>query len=409
LNLPFSTDLYAKETQLRRIFRIGIPILVIICLVGGAVLLVMQKKKDLGQTRAFGARPRPVTVALAEKGDLALEKEYLAVVEPFHEARVAARVTAAVENIRVDEGNRVKAGEVLAELDAKEVEHAIDASSARIEQAEAELSGSRATVEALKESHQYWQAEKKRALTLAEKGAIAESEAQQTAEKAADVRGKLTAAREKTVAIEKQIHAFKKQKAELLTRRGYYTIESPFDGIVTERLADPGDMATPSKTLFTVQDQSRLKIAFDVPQKDLPEVHQGLIAAFEVNGDMQKAEIRIMEPAMDKAKMMRAEIWPETAIAAGLVPGAYLPVAVIVENLKDVILIPASALIEGPQGRTHVFTVKDKTLSAKPVQLLGRIADRAAIKGIDAETQVVKNTYLGWAALSSGEKVEVVQ
>lgn len=394
---------------MRRIVRLGILILALICLIGGGLFLVKQKKKELGQTRAFGSRPRPVTVALAEKGDLALEKDYLAVVEPFNEARVSARVTAAVENIRVDEGDRVKAGEVLAELDAKEVEHAIDAVSARIEQAEAELAGSRATVEALKESHQYWQAEKKRALTLAEKGAIAESEAQQTAEKAADVRGKLTTARKKTVAFEKQIDALKKQKAELRTRRGYYTIKSPFDGIVTERLADPGDIAAPSKTLFTVQDQSRVKIAFDVPQKDLPDVHKGLAAAFEVNGGQQKAEIRLMEPTVDKAKMMRAEIWPEETAAAGLVPGAYLPVAVIVEKLKDVILIPASALIEGPQGRTHVFTVKDKTLSAKPVQLLGRIADRAAVKGIEAETQVVKNTYLGWAALSSGEKVEAGQ
>lgn len=394
---------------MRRSIRIGIPVLVIICLVAGGIFLVKQKKKELGQTPAYGARPRPVTVAVTEKGDLTLEKDYLAVVEPFHEARVSARVTAAVEDIRVDEGDRVKAGEVLAELEAEEVEIAVDVLSSRIEQTRAELSGSRATVEALKESHQFWQAEKKRALNLVEKGAISESEAQQTAEKAADVRGKLTAAQEKSVAIEKQIDALKKQKAELRTRRGYYTIKSPFDGIVTERLADAGDMAAPSKHLFTVQDQSRLKIAFDLPQKDLPEVHKGLAAAFEVNGRQQKADIRLMEPAMDKAKMMRAEIWPEAAAAAGLVPGAYLPVAVIVENLKDVILLPASALIEGPQGRTHVFTVKNKILSAKPVQLLGRTADRAAVKGIDAKTQVVKNTYLGWAALSSGEKVEAVQ
>ncbi|MFO7860072.1 MAG: efflux RND transporter periplasmic adaptor subunit [Desulfosalsimonas sp.] len=394
---------------MRRSIRIGIPVLVIICLVAGGIFLVKQKKKELGQTPAYGARPRPVTVAVTEKGDLTLEKDYLAVVEPFHEARVSARVTAAVEDIRVDEGDRVKAGEVLAELEAEEVEIAVDVLSSRIEQTRAELSGSRATVEALKESHQFWQAEKKRALNLVEKGAISESEAQQTAEKAADVRGKLTAAQEKSVAIEKQIDALKKQKAELRTRRGYYTIKSPFDGIVTQRLADPGDMAAPSKNLFTVQDQSRLKIAFDVPQKDLPEVQQGQTAAFQVKGDMQKAEIRLMEPAMDKAKMMRAEIWPEATGAAGLVPGSYLPVAVIVENLKDVVLIPASALIEGPQGRTHVFTVKDNTLSANPVQLLGRAADRAAVKGIDADTQVVKNTYLGWAGLSSGEKVEAVQ
>lgn len=394
---------------MKRLFRIGIPIIVIICLLGGAMLLVKQKKKELGQTPAYGVKPRPVTVAVAEKGDLALEKEYLAVVEPFNEARVSARVTAAVENIRVDEGDRVKAGAVLAELDAKEIEHAVDALSSRIEQAEAELAGSRATVKALEKSHDYWQAEKKRALTLAEKGAIAESDAEQTAEKAADIRGKLTAAREKSVALEKQIEALKKQKDELLTRRGYYTLKSPFDGIVTGRLADPGDMAAPSKTLFTVQDPSGVKIAFDVPQKDLPEVHKGLTAAFTVNGGMQKAEIRLMEPALDKAKMIRAEIWPDRSAADGLNPGAYLPVTVMVEQLTDVILLPASALIDGPQGKTHVFTVKDKTLSAKPVQLLGRAADRAAVRGIDAETQVVKNTYLGWATLSSGQKVEVVQ
>ncbi|MBA2880914.1 RND family efflux transporter MFP subunit [Desulfosalsimonas propionicica] len=395
---------------MRRGFRIGIPILVIICLVGGAILLVKQKKKDLGQTPAYGLKPRPVTVAVAEKGDLALKKEYLAVVEPFNEARVSARVTAEVEDIRVDEGDGVKAGEVLAELDAKEVEYAIDAVSSRIEQARAELSGSRATVEALRESYAYWRAEKKRSRALSEKGAISKSEAEQTAQKAADIKGKLTAAQTKSSAIERQIDALKKQKAELFTRRGYYTIKSPFDGIVTGRLADLGDMAAPAKTLFTVQDPSGVKIAFDVPQKDLPEVQKGLKAAFEVNGGMQKAEIRLMEPALDKAKMMRAEIWLDRAAAAGLDTGAYLPVTVKVAQLTDVILLPASALIEGPQqGRTHVFTVKDKTLSAKPVQLLGRTADRAAVRGIDAKTQVVENTYLGWATLSSGEKVEVVQ
>ncbi|MFO7750090.1 MAG: efflux RND transporter periplasmic adaptor subunit [Desulfobacteraceae bacterium] len=394
---------------MKRIFRIGILVLAVICLVGGAMLLVKQKKKELSQTTAYGVKPRPVTVAKAKRGGMTLEKQYLAVVEAVRQADISARVTAVVEEIRVDEGDRVKAGAVLAKLDAKEVEHAVDAVSARIEQAAAELSGSRATAKAMEKSHDYWQAEKKRDMTLAEKGAIAESEAQQTAEKAADIRGKRTAARKKSVALEKQIDALKKQKAELLTRHGYYTLKSPFDGIVTMRLSDTGEMAAPSTPLFTVQDRSGVKLAFDVPQKDLPEVHQGLTAGFKVNGDRQNAEIRLMEPAMDKAKMMRSEIWLDSATAAGLVPGAYLPVTVMVKQLTDVTLLPASALIEGPRGRTHVFTVKEKTLSSTPVRLLGRTADRVAVRGIDGETEVVENTYLGWATLSSGQKVEVVQ
>ncbi|MFW5874644.1 MAG: hypothetical protein ACOCUC_00265 [bacterium] len=56
---------------MRRSVRIGIPVLVVICLIGGGFFLVKQKKKELGQTPAYGARPRPVTVAAAEKGDLA--------------------------------------------------------------------------------------------------------------------------------------------------------------------------------------------------------------------------------------------------------------------------------------------------------------------------------------------------
>lgn len=394
---------------MRRFFRIAIAVLAILCLLGGGIFLLKQKKKELSQTPAYGTRARPVTVAKAKKDDLRLEKQYLAVVEPVRQADVSSRVTAVVESIRVDEGQRVKTGDVLAELDAREVEYTIEAASSRIEQARAELAGNRATVRALEKSHKYWQAEKKRALALTEKNAISDSDAEQTAERAADIRGKLTAAREQSRAIEKQIQALEKQKAELAARRSYYTLTSPFDGVVTRRLADPGDMAAPSKNLFTVQDRSGVKLAFDVPQKDLPEVHQGLPAVFKINGGTQKAEIGLMEPAMDKAKMMRAEIWLDRAAAAGLVPGAYLPVTISVAQLEDVILLPASALIEGPQGRTHVFTVKDKTLSATPVQLLGRAADRAAIRGIDADTQVVKNTYLGWATLSSGQKVEVVE
>lgn len=394
---------------MQRFFRIGMPVLVIICLIGGAIFLVGQKKKELARTPAYGARPRPVTVALAEKGDLALEKQYLAVAEPSRQADISARVTAVVEDIRVDEGDRVKAGDVLARLEAEAIGHAIDAAAARVEQAAAELAGSRATVKALETSHEFWQAEKKRALALVEKAAISESEAQQTAEKAADVRGKLAAAREKSRSIKKQINALKKRKAELLTRRGYYTLTSPFEGVVSRRLADPGDMAAPSKNLFTIQDLSGVKLAFDVPQKDLPDIHKGLTAVFKVHGKTRKAEIQLMEPALDKARMMRAEIWLDGTAAEGIDPGAYVPVTVIVEQLEDVVLLPASALIEGPQGRAYVFSVEEEKLSAKPVRLLGRAADRVAVEGIDAETQVVRNTYLGWATLSSGQKVEAVQ
>ena len=394
---------------MRRGTRTTIVLLVLFLLIGGGVFLLQQKKKELSQVSQYGGQPRPVTVAQAEKGDLRIEKEYLAVVEPFEEARISARVTAEIQRIAVDEGDQVEAGSVLAELDAEEIEHRIESAEANIEQARADLSANRATVRALEKSHDYWQAEKKRDSALADKGSMSRAEAEKTAEQAARIQGELAAARQKSRAIRKKIEALRQQKAELSARRGYYTLTSPFAGRVSERGADAGDMAAPGKTLLVVQDQSRLKIAFDIPQKDLPEVNKDKTVAFSVGGQSRKAPISVMHPALDKAKMMRAEAWLDRQASAGLSPGAYLPVSVSVKQLDNVILVPESALIEGPKGKRHVFAVTGDRLTAQPVRVLGRAPDKVAVEGIDAGTLVVENTYLGWATLSSGDKVEAVR
>lgn len=394
---------------MKRGFRIGLVLLVIVLLIAGGVFLIQQKKKELKTTGAYGLRPRPVTVAAAKKGNLTIKNEYLAVVEPFEEARVSARVTAEVKQVLVDEGDRVEAGSVLAKLDAEEIEHRIASAEAAIEQAKADLSANRATVQALETSNDYWQAEKKRDRALADKGAISQVQAEKTAEKAADIKGKLAAARQKSRAIQKRIQALEQQKAELAARRGYYTLKSPFSGRVSRRDADAGDLATPGKTLFVIQNQNRVKISFDVPQKDLPEVNKGQKVSFFAGGHTRNISISVLHPALDKAKMMRAEAWPDQQAAAGLTPGAYLPVSVRIKNLDNVTLVPASALIAGPEGTDHVFAVTGGSLTAKPVEVLGRSADGVAVEGIDAGTPVVENTYLGWATLSSGEKVEAVK
>lgn len=123
-------------------------------------------------------------------------------------------------------------------------------------------------------------------------------------------------------------------------------------------------MAAPSENLFTVQDQSGVKLAFEVPQKDLPRVNKGMAVVFNVNNRTRKAEIHLMHPALDKAKMMRAEVWPEPDIAASLTPGAYLPITVSIKKLENVVLVPESALIAGPEGKGHVFAAADGSLTA---------------------------------------------
>ncbi len=399
----------AYRVNMRKTIRSITPLVLVAAIAAGAMLLVRNKEAQLEQTPAFSDRPRAVAVTTAGPGELTVTRDYLAVVEPFEEARLSARVTANVISALVDEGDLVRASDVLLELDSEEIEHSIAAVKARIEEAAANLAGNRATIEALVESNQFWQTEKQRDQKLAANGSIPGSEAEQTAQKAAEVKGNLEAARQKTQAISSQTEALKKQQAELETRRRYYRITSPIAGVVTSRTVDPGDQAAPGKMLVEVQDRKRLKLTFDVPQQDLPEIREGLPVNFEVNGVSRSAEISLVYPALNKAKMLRAEAWLDRE--AGPVPpsGAYLPLQVVVKRIIGGVLLPASALIQGPDGASHVFAVEDGKLAARQVEVLGRADDTAAVTGISGGTRLVQNTYLGWATLSSGEKVEAIQ
>jgi RND family efflux transporter MFP subunit len=394
---------------MRRSLRLALPVLVLAALILGAVLLVQNKRQELTRAPEYGAEPRPVTVTEAEKGDLRLTREYLAVVEPDKEAAIAPRVQAEVEEVRVDEGDAVSRGDVLLRLDSAETRHRLKEVRARISEARAELSGNRATIRALEESWRFWQAERDRARSLEDKGSLSSSEAESTAQKAAEVRGNLESAREKSQAIRSRIRSLEQQKEAVESRLGYYTLKSQISGVVAERRVDPGDMASPSQTLLRIQTTDNLRLAFDAPQKDLPEIRAGMNCTFTVRGEKRSASISLMHPSLNKARMMRAEVQLQGRAERGLDPGMYVPFSVVLETLRDATLVPRSSLIPSPEGQKHVFAVEQGRLEPRAVEVLGASGDRAAVSGIDPGVSLVENTFLGWARLSSGEKVEAVR
>ncbi len=395
--------------RLKNFVRILLLIIVLGALGIGALLLIRGKKDDNRDAPEFKLKPRPVTVTRAEKGRLTEKRSYLAVVEPHRTAHISARVTAPVTQVHCDEADRVEKGEALVTLDGQETKHRIDAVKAQIQQARADLDANRETIEAQKSSVRYYKAEAQRYRRLAEQNAVPESEAEKAEEKQADIRGRLNASKEKSEAIQHRIAALKQQVAELQTRLGYYTIKSPFSGVVTDVEVDPGDMTSPQTTIVNVEDRSSVKLTFDVPQSDLPVVSTGLPVRFGSDGTTREAMISLMYPSLNPARMMRAEARISHPHTASLTPGAYMPVSVIGGQQDDATLIPRSSLIESDDDEPHVFAVVGDRLKARPVEVQGYTDGRAAVTGISPGTTVVKNTYLGWAQLTSGEKVEAIQ
>ena len=395
--------------MLRIALRILVVLVVVAAIFSGGVWLVQRKQRALAEAPKYGMQPTPVRVAVARRGALVRKRGYLAVVQPVRVANVSARLTATVEKVLHDENEPVKAGDVLVILDGRQVEESIASMKAQVEQAQADLASNQATAEALAKTAAYWEREAQRDKTLSDKGTIPPAQAEGTADKADEARGQRDAAQKKSSAIEHLVESLRRTQAGLETQLSYCTIRSPFDGLVSHRLVDPGDLASPGKVLMEVEDRRQLKLCFDVPQQDLPEVREGLAVRFAVNGQDRKATLSHLFPSLNLARMLRAEVYLSGPEAEGLSSGAYVPLGVVLGETKDAVLVPALSLVESPDRKPYVFVVRDGQLEARPVNVVGSSGDDVAVEGLEAGQEVVLSTFLGWATLSSGQKVEVMR
>ena len=112
----------------KKILRTVITLVVIALLIAIGTKLVKRKKAELSRAPKYGVSPIPVHVTTAEIGTLVQKHTYIAVVEPIQVANISARLTATVEKVLCDEGDHVKKGDVLFELDSKEIQNNIAAS-----------------------------------------------------------------------------------------------------------------------------------------------------------------------------------------------------------------------------------------------------------------------------------------
>lgn len=394
-----------KNKKMRLVF----ILIIVIAIIGGAAALIANKRSKLAKAPRYGLAATPVHVAVATKGDLEETLSYLAVVEPFQKANVSSRIAATVTAVFVDEGKRVDTGAVLARLDSKDIQENIGAMSAQIEQTKADLSASNATLRALEKSAVYWQREAQRDSALARDGAIPESQAEASTNKADEIGGQRDAIRQKGNALSQTIKSLKHKKAQLEAQLQYYTLRSPFDGVVTRRLVDPGDLAVAGKVLITVEDRGRLMLAFDVPQQDLQSIHKDLPVSYRAGGKGYQTKLSHLYPALDASRMVRAEVYVSGVDAVGLTIGSYVPVTVQVAGLKGVTLVPADCLIASSDTSPYVYIVSNKRIAIRPVKVLGRDGWRVAIDGVKPEEAIVINTFLGWAQLAEGMPVEVVE
>ncbi len=228
--------------------------------------------KDLAVEQADrGTVQAPVVTVTA--GEFPLYTTAMGTVEPFDRARISTRVMGHVRAVLVQEGDRVKAGQVLLRLDSR------DASS-RIEQARAGLSAAQSQ---LVNAEAYY------------------NRIQKLYDEQSATKQHLDNARTQYEASKAGVLGARNKLSETSSQLGYYNIKAPFGGFVTSRSVDKGDMSTPGVPLVTVEMQDSLKIVTTLSEKDMGKVSPGEFALVEIGTARYQARVKSVAPAGDPA------------------------------------------------------------------------------------------------------------
>jgi multidrug efflux system membrane fusion protein len=343
----------------------------------------VKQREALARTEAEQARPRRVRVAAARAGDPTTEVTLPGTSAPFHSSVLHAKSIGFVRKNLVDVGDHVKAGQLLAQIDAPETSEEIRLAQARLDEAEANVSLVQATTD--------------RANKLVASGAFS----QQLGDDAQAKSNTAVAA----------VATRRAELARLQVMRGYQQIVAPFDGVITRRAADPGTLVGTASSggaaLFEVADVDMLRVFIDVPDAYAANVTTNLDAqifsprdpAHKVAGKVARTS-GVLEQS---SRTLRAEIHVKGAGA--VMPGSFVYVRLAVPRNPPAPLVPASALIVRKEG-TLLAKVKDNHLTLGRV-VLGRDLGKELeiLDGISAGEQVVINAS---DELENGQAVEIV-
>jgi RND family efflux transporter MFP subunit len=392
--------------------------MVVVLLLIALLLAVAVKKGRQKLASAPRWQPRPVTVSVKAVQRAAVRQtiSYLARIEPLATAEIAPQVNARVEQIFVDEGSSVEAGQLLARLDDRDIKAQIRALEAKIAAQDARLKGNKAALDAARQSVSFLRREFERDQRLfSEKGTSA-SVLESSRNQLDTALGKLQGLEQDEISIGHERRALAAQLDEARTRLSYTEVRSASPGVVRRRYAEVGDMAKAGGALFSLMDYASHRLAFDLVQEDLMRVAPGqpVLVRWPENLEplamgLEEAPIKLSRifPSLEAGKTVRAEVDLYRRLPGNLRIGSFLPIEIVVREAEG-LAVDRSAVIPMEGGGSAVYVVRNGALDLVRIKMVLSDERLALIEGEVLEgDQVAVGEYLQWVRRSRGQLVEV--
>jgi RND family efflux transporter MFP subunit len=291
--------------------------------------------------------------------------------EAYIRAPIYARVPGYLKSWKHDIGDKVKAGEVLAEIDTPDLDQ-------QLTQARADLSVAKANAKLAQISAERWQ-------SLAGTDAVAKQDVDQ-----------------RTFTLNANLAQVKSAQANvdrLVAEEGFKHLTAPFDGVVTARDTDIGALinvgATGGAELFVVSETSKLRVYLNVPQNYVPSVPPGARATIRVPEHPDKTYSGTVEASAQSVNASSGTTLMQLIVdnsAAEMMPGDYASIHLQIADGTQVLRVPSSALIFDAKGLSIATVDTNNRVLVKPVSIardLGAVVEIAS--GLLPNDRVIEN------------------
>jgi membrane fusion protein, multidrug efflux system len=343
-----------------------------------------------GRRGRFGAGggPVPVVAGKVEQKDMPIYLDGLGTVQAFNTVTVHTRVDGQLQQVLFSEGQDVRTGDLLAIVDPRPFQAALDQAIAKKSQDEAQLANAKVVLE--------------RNTDLLKKRVIAQQD--------------FDASKYSADSLQAAVQADQAAIENARTQVDYTQIKSPIDGRTGVRLVDLGNIvhASDQTGIVVITQMHPISVVFTLPEQNLQEIlNQG-----GANGGLKVLALdRGNTSTLDEGALavVDNEIDPTTGTVKlkatfpnddlKLWPGKFVNARLILTTRKDATVIPSSVVQRGPQG-TYAYLIKpDKTVEMRPIKVAQTEGNLALVdEGLKPGEQVVVD---GQYKLQPGAHVEL--
>jgi HlyD family secretion protein len=354
------------------------------------------------------------------RAGIRLEVNSEAVVYPLDQATIVPKVSAPVLKFFVNRGDHVRAGQLLAVLENRDLAAAVAESKGAYEQAQASYEATMASnlpeqiqkaeldlknaKAALNAAQQLYDGSKR----LYEQGALAKMQLTQAEVGLTQAQAQLQTAEQQlqklrsvgwkaqSKAARGQLAAAKGRYEGAEAQLSYSEIRSPISGVVTDRPLYPGEMASAGTPLITVMNKSQIIARAHIPESQAGLLKVGDAAELSAPGGDKDipGRVTVVSPALDP-NSTTVEVWvqcpnPEDRLR----PGTTVNLTIVTKTVPDALVIPRAALLTGPDQTPFVMVVGPD----------GRAHERYVQTGIreENEVQVTKGLNGGEVVVATG-------